>query len=147
VRRVSLAAVRALCAPSDPQTPPDARLVYEVAQAVGLDRDRIRVWAQRGLLPSWQGRHGMLVRVADVRALAQPPAPEGGPPMPTDARLIREAVRLAGVSRNQVYSWITRGLLPVWPASGSRRRVRLADVLALAELSRRSLPLTPQREP
>jgi len=71
VRRVSLGAVRALCAPSDPQTPPEARLVYDVAQAVGLDRERIRIWAQRGLLPSWQSRHGRLVREADVRALAQ----------------------------------------------------------------------------
>jgi len=71
VRRVSVSAARALCAPSDPQTPPEARLVYDVAQAVGMDRDRIRIWAQRGLLPSWQSRHGRLVREADVRALAQ----------------------------------------------------------------------------
>jgi len=83
VRRVSLSAVRALCAPSDPQTPPEARLVYEVAHAVGLPKDRIRIWAQRGLLPSWQSRHGRLVRVADVRALAQkrgvlPPTDEAG---------------------------------------------------------------------
>jgi len=68
--RVSLAAVRALCAPFDPQTPPEARLVYEVAQAVGMDRERIRGWARRGLLPSWQSRHGLLVREVDVRAVA-----------------------------------------------------------------------------
>jgi len=71
VRRVSMSAVRALCAPSDPQTPPEARLVYEVAQAVGMDKERIRIWAQRGLLPSWRGRHGLLVRESDVRAVAQ----------------------------------------------------------------------------
>ncbi len=70
-RRVSLAAVHALCAPFDPQTPPAARLVYEVAQAVGMDRERIRGWARRGLLPSWQSRHGLLVREVDVRAVAQ----------------------------------------------------------------------------
>ncbi len=69
--RVSLAAVRALCAPLDPQTPPDARLVYAVVRAVGVSKGRIRIWAQRGLLPSWHGTHGMLVREGDVRALAQ----------------------------------------------------------------------------
>jgi len=82
-RRVSLAAVHALCAPFDPQTPPAARLVYEVAQAVGMDRDRIRGWARRGLLPSWQSRHGLLVREVDVRAVAQqqgalPPSDKAG---------------------------------------------------------------------
>ena len=82
-RRVSLAAVHALCAPFDPQTPPAARLVYEVAQAVGMDRERIRGWARRGLLPSWQSRHGLLVREADVRAVAQkqgalPPSDQAG---------------------------------------------------------------------
>ena len=70
-RRVSLAAVRALAAPLDPQTPPEARLVYEVAHAVGLPKGRIRIWAQRGLLPSWHGPHGRLVREDDVRALAK----------------------------------------------------------------------------
>jgi len=83
MRLVSLTAVRALCAPSDPQTPPEARLVYEVAQAVGMDKERIRIWARRGLLPSWQSRHGRLVLEADVRTLAQqrgalPPDAEPG---------------------------------------------------------------------
>ncbi len=70
-RRVSLAAVHALAAPRDPQAPPEARLVYDVARAVGLPKDRIRSWVERSLLPSWQSRHGRLVREADVRALAQ----------------------------------------------------------------------------
>jgi len=70
-RRVSLAAVRALRAPFDPQTPPEARLVYEVAHAVGLPKEGIRTWAQRGLLPSWRSPHGRLVREGDMRALAQ----------------------------------------------------------------------------
>ncbi len=82
-RRVNLSAVRALCAPSDPQTPPEARLVYEVAHAVGLPKWRIRIWAQRGLLLSWHGPHGRLVREGDVRAVAQkqgllPPTDEAG---------------------------------------------------------------------
>jgi len=82
-RRVSQAAVRALYAPSDPQTPPEARLVYEVARAVGVSKGRIRIWARRGLLPSWHGPHGILVRESDVRALAQkqgllPPSDEPG---------------------------------------------------------------------
>jgi len=70
VRLVSLAAVRVLCAPRDPQVPPEAVLVYDVARAVGLPKDRIRSWAKRGLLPSWQSHHGLLVCLADVRALA-----------------------------------------------------------------------------
>jgi len=83
VRRVSLSAVRALCAPRDPQTPPEVLLVYEVARAVGVSKGRIRIWAERGLLPSWRGRHGLLVREADVRAVAQkqgllPPDAEAG---------------------------------------------------------------------
>jgi len=83
VRRVSLAAVRALCAPLDPQTPPEALLVYDVARAVGLSKGRIRIWAERGLLPSWQSYHGLLVREEDVRALAQkqgalPPSDKAG---------------------------------------------------------------------
>ncbi len=83
VRLVSLAAVRALCAPRDPQAPPEAVLVYDVARAVGLPKDRIRSWARRGLLPSWQSHHGLLVRTADVRALVQkqgvlPPDAEAG---------------------------------------------------------------------
>ena len=41
--RVSLAAVRALCAPRDPQAPPEAVLVAVAARAVGLLRGRIRV--------------------------------------------------------------------------------------------------------
>ncbi len=83
VRLVSLAAVRALAAPRDPQAPPEAVLVYDVARAVGLPKDRIRSWAGRGLLPNWQSHHGLLVREVDVRALAQkqgllPPGDEAG---------------------------------------------------------------------
>jgi len=82
-RRVSLAAVRALSAPRDPQAPPEAVLVYEVARAVGVPKGRIRVWVRQGLLPRWQSYHGLLVRAADVRALAQkrgvlPPDAEAG---------------------------------------------------------------------
>ncbi len=81
--RVSLAAVRALAAPLDPQTPPEARLVYEVARAVGVGKWHLTCWAQRGLLPSWRGRHGLLVRESDVRAVAQkqgalPPSDKAG---------------------------------------------------------------------
>ncbi len=82
-RRVSLAAVRALCAPRDPQAPPEARLAAVAARAVGLLKGRIRVWARQGLLPSWQSHRGLLVRPDDVRALAQkrgvlPPSDKAG---------------------------------------------------------------------
>ncbi len=82
-RRVSLGAVRALSAPTDPQTPPEARLAAVAARAVGLLKGRIRVWARQGLLPSWQSHRGLLVRPDDVRALAQkrgvlPPTDESG---------------------------------------------------------------------
>ncbi len=45
--------------------------MYDVARAVGLPKGPIRSWAKRGLLPSWQSHHGLLVRAQDVRALAQ----------------------------------------------------------------------------
>ncbi len=82
-RRVSLAAVHALCVPPDPQGLPPAVLVAVAARAVGLPSWRVRNWAQRGLLPSWHGPHGRLVREADVRALAQkqgllPPSDKAG---------------------------------------------------------------------
>jgi len=70
-RRVSMSAVRALRAPPDPQTPAEARPAREVARAVGLPSWRIVAWMRRGLLPSWQSRRGLLVREADVRAVAQ----------------------------------------------------------------------------
>jgi len=69
--RVSLAAVRALCAILDAQTSAEARPITDVTHTVGVSISRIRIWAQRGLLPSWRGRHGLLVRESDVRALAQ----------------------------------------------------------------------------
>jgi len=70
-RRVSVSAVRALCAPPDPQTPADARTAREVARAVGLPSWRLQAWAGQGLLPSWRTPHRLLVREDDVRAFAQ----------------------------------------------------------------------------
>jgi len=69
-RRVSLAAVHALAAPRDPQAPPEAVLVAVAARAVGVGKWHPTRWARRGLLPSWQSRHGLLVRESDVRAVA-----------------------------------------------------------------------------
>jgi len=43
----------------------------DVAPAVRLASWRIMLWVQQGLLPTWRGPHGMLVREADVRAVAQ----------------------------------------------------------------------------
>jgi len=70
-RRVSLAAVGALCALLDAQMPPEAHTLDEVARAVRLASWHIVLWVQQGLLPSWRGPHGLLVCEADVRALAQ----------------------------------------------------------------------------
>ncbi len=70
-RRVSLAAVRALYPPSDPQAPTDALLVAVAALETRVPKGRIRIWAREGLLPSWRSHHGLLVRPADVRAVAQ----------------------------------------------------------------------------
>ncbi len=69
-RRVSLAAVRALSAPRDPQAPPEAVRVTVAARAVGLPPWRVRNWARQDLLLSWQSYHGLLVRPDDVRAVA-----------------------------------------------------------------------------
>jgi len=82
-RRVSVSAVRTLCAPPDPQTPADSRPTREVARAVGLPSWRLQAWAGQGLLPSWRTPHRLLVRESDVRAVAQkqgllPPTDETG---------------------------------------------------------------------
>ena len=145
--RISVADAQALAAPPHPATPADAVALYEAIRLTGASRHRIVVWVQQGLLLSWRGPHGRLVRVADVRALAQQPAVAGGPPMPPDARLIREAARHAGVDTGRLYKWAKRGLLPVWPGTGTGQRVRLADVLALVERPGRALPPRPEREP
>jgi len=138
-RRVSLAAVRAVCAPCDPQTPPEARLVYEVAQAARVDKDRIRIWVRQGLLPSWSGPHGMLVREADVRAVAQQQAEarrrardrnDSPQPGPEALVSVREAAHAVGLTPGVVHSWIARGMLPV-RASRQGRRVSLSAVHAL----------------
>ncbi len=82
-RRVSRAAVGALCALLDAQAPPEAHTLDEVARAVRLASWHIVLWVQQGLLPSWRGPHGLLVCEGDVRALAQqrgllPPSDEAG---------------------------------------------------------------------
>lgn len=151
-RRVSLAAVRALRPPHDPQIPAEALLVSDAARVVGVSRERIMSWTRRGLLPSWQGRHGCLVREADVHALAQqravPAAAAGTDPVPPAALLlIGDAARLTGVSRGCLYTWVKKGLVPAWPEPGRGRRVRFADVMAQAEQQRRTRSLRPRREP
>ena len=148
-RRVSLAAVQALVPPLDPHAPADAVAIYEALRLTDVTRSSVVAWVTQGWLPRWHGRYGTVVRVADVQALAQQrammtAATEGSLPMPADACLIREAARRAGVSRGRIYSWVKRGLLPVWPGSGTGRRVRLADVVALA--SRYSVSPTPGGE-
>jgi len=83
VRLVSQAAVRALVAPPDPHAPADAVAIYKALRLTDVTRSTVVAWVKQGRLPSWQGRHGRLVRVANVRALAQqrgllPPSAEAG---------------------------------------------------------------------
>ncbi len=70
-RRVRLAAVRALCAAPEPQAPEEALLVSEVAVVADVPPWCLAGWLRHGRLPNWQSPHGLLVRPADVRALAQ----------------------------------------------------------------------------
>jgi len=151
-RRVSLAAVQALVTPPAPPAPADAVAIYEALRLTDVTRRHIETWVTQGRLPSWHGRYGMVVRVADVQNLAQQRAMAAAAaredtPMPADARLIREAARLAGVDTGRLYSWIKRGLLPVWPGTGSGQRIRLADVVALVERPAHALPPRPERKP
>ncbi len=152
VCRVSLAAVQALVTLPAPHTPADAVAIYEALRHTDVSRSIILTWVKQGRLSTWRGRYGTVVRVADVQALAQQratwlSAAGEATPMPADAVFIRDVVRPSGVAKSRIYTWMRRGLLPVWPGTGTGQRVRLADVLALAELSRRSLPLTLQRAP
>ncbi len=112
--------------------------IYEALRLTDVTRRNIEAWVTQGRLPSWHGRHGRLVRVADVQALAQQrdmmtAAAGDGTPMPPDALLIRDVVRLSGVTKSRIYLWMKKGLLPTWLVPGVGQRVRLADVVALAE--------------
>jgi len=151
-RRVSLAAVQALVPPPAPPAPADAVAIYEALRLTDVTRRHIETWVTQGRLPRWRGRYGPLVRVADVQNLAQQRAMAAAAagestPMPPDALLIWDIVRLSGVTKSRLHLWMKKGLLPVWPGSGTGRRVRLADVLALAERLGRGLPLQPRDEP
>ncbi len=129
-RRVSLAAVRALVASPDPQAPADAVAIYEAVRLTDVTRRHIEAWIRQGRLPSWRGRYGPLVRVADVQALA-----------------VRDAARQVGVTKGRLYTWGKQGQLPVWLVPRSGQRVRLADVTALAERHGRGLPPKPGGTP
>ncbi len=151
-RRVSLAAVRALAAPLDAHGPADAVAIYEAVRHTDVTRRNIETWMTQGRLPSWRGRYGPLVRVADVQALAQQRAMAAAAagesaPMPPDALSVRDAARLSGLSRERLYLWTKQGLLPVWRAPGGGQRVRLVDVTVLAERQGRGLPLNPGGAP
>ncbi len=151
-RRVSLAAVQSLAAPLGPDTPADAVAIFEVLRLMDVPSHTIVAWVTQGRLPSWHGRYGMLVRVADVQALAQQrammtAAAGDGTPLPPDALSVRDAARLSGLSRERLYMWTKQGLLPVWLAPGGGQRVRLADVTVLAERHGRGLPLQPRGAP
>jgi len=151
-RRVSLAAVRALVASPDPQAPADAVAIYEAVRLTDVTRRHIEAWIRQGRLPSWRGRYGPLVRVADVQALAQQRAMTvvvagDGTPLPPDSLSVRDAARQVGVTKGRLYTWGKQGQLPVWLVPRSGQRVRLADVTALAERHGRGLPPKPGGTP
>jgi len=144
-RLVSLAAVQALVAPPDPDAPADAVAIHDAMRLAEVSRRDIVAWVKQGRLLWWQGRHGRLVRVADVRTIALHSAAGGDTPPPADALLIREASRRTGVTRDRLYTWTKQGLLPAWRGAGGGLLVRLADVTVLAERHGRGLPLQPGR--
>ncbi len=151
-RRISLAAVQALVPLPAPHTPADAVAIYEARRLTDVTRRHIETWVTQGRLPSWRGRYGMVVRVADVQALAQQrammtAAAREDTPMPADVLSIRDAGRLCGVTESRIYLWMKKGLLPVWPGTGTGQRVRQADVLALAERQERGVPPKPGGAP
>ncbi len=151
-RRVSRAAVQALVTPPAPPAPADAVAIYEAVRLTDVTRRHIETWIRQGRLPRWRGRYGPLVRVADVQALAQQRAMAAAvgrndTPLPADALSIRDVGRLCGVTKGRIYTWMRKGLLPVWPGTGTGRRVRLADVTALAERQERGVPLQPRDVP
>jgi len=151
-RRVSLAAVQALVPPPAPPAPADAVAIYEALRLTDVTRRHIETWVTQGRLPRWRGRSGPLVRVVDVQNLAQQRAMAAAvgrndTPLPADALSVRDAVRLTGVTKGRIYSWIRQGQLPAWLVPGSGQRVRQADVMALAERQERGLPLKPGGAP
>ncbi len=151
-RRVSRAAVQALVPPLAPPVPADAVAIYEALRLTDVTRRNIETWVKQGRLPSWHGRYGTVVRVADVQNLAQQramaaAAGRNDTPLPAAALSVRDVVRLSGVSESRLYMWMKKGLLPVWPGSGSGQRVRLVDVVALVERPGRALPPRPERVP
>jgi len=144
-RRVSLAAVQALIPPPAPPAPADAVAIYEALRLTDVTRRHIETWVTQGRLPRWRGRYGPLVRVADVQNLAQQRAMavavgRNDTPMPADALSVRDVVRLSGVTKGRIYTWIKRGRIPAWPGTGGGQRVRLADVVAQAAQYDRVLP-------
>jgi len=150
-RRVSLAAVQALVPPPAPPVPADAVPIYEALRLTDVSRRNIETWVTQGRLPSWHGRYGTVVRVADVQNLAQQRAMAAAARrndtlLPADALSVRDVVRLSGVTESRLYMWMKKGLLPAWPVPGSGQHVRLADVMALTQRPGRALPPRPERE-
>jgi len=150
-RRVSLAAVQALVPPPAPPVPADAVPIYEAMRLTDVSRRNIETWVTQGRLPSWHGRYGTVVRVADVQNLAQQRAMAAAARrndtlLPADALSVRDVVRLSGVTESRLYMWMKKGLLPAWPVPGSGQHVRLADVMALTQRPGRALPPRPERE-
>jgi len=145
--RVSQGAVRALVAPPDSHAPADAVAIYKALRLTDVTRSTVVAWVRQGRLPSWRGRYGPLVRVADVQALAQQRAMTvvvagDGTPLPPDAVSVRDAARQVGVTKGRLYTWTKQGLLPVWLVPGSGQRVRLADVTVLAERHAPAMPFS-----
>jgi len=142
---VSLVAVQVLVPPPAPPAPADAVAIYEVLRLTDVTRKTVVTWVTQGRLPRWRGRYGTVVRVADVLTLAQQramtvTAVRNDTPMPPGALSIRDVVRLSGITKGRLYSWVKQGRIPAWPGTRGGQRVRLADVVAQANTYDRVLP-------
>jgi hypothetical protein len=112
--------------------------VREAARHAGVSPARVYHWIERGLLAAQQGRYGLLVSYADVRAVAaaraQPGAPAGPREVPDDEAeymLPYLAARRLSVRAYRVHNWLRTGKLASLP-SPHGRLVRLADVQEMA---------------
>jgi hypothetical protein len=127
--------------------PEDLVVVGEAARQANVARYTVHHWIKRGRLSTQPGRHGRLVSLAAVRALAAgaarfraaPPRPPAGPRelAGDEAEYVPPSVaaRQVGHRTGVVSRWAKTGKVASRPGPYGRL-VRLADVQALAAQAR-----------